>query len=259
MKKFTILLLLLFCGLARADTETINWYVGTTLYDTTSCQTGGDIILPTQPTKRGHTFQGWYFYTPIEYLESTGTQYINTGYIPTPLTRTEIELKFTENFKMTGTSFFGTANYTANFGTSSSGGKQIFFWFCVYQSSGCTATPNLMLDPAVTTTKQTLVFDPKNKRVSYGTAKIQNITATARAATQPMYLFAKNNGSSVDIFSARGMYVYAMRIYEDDILVRDIIPVLDENGVACMFDKMSSTFFYNAGTGNFAAGPIIGE
>lgn len=59
MKKFTILLLLLFCGLARADTETINWYVGTTLYDTTSCQTGGDINLPTAPTKRGYTFNGW--------------------------------------------------------------------------------------------------------------------------------------------------------------------------------------------------------
>ena len=59
MKKVLVLSVLLFCRLAFADTETINWYVGTTLYDTTSCQTGGDIDLPTPPTKRGYTFNGW--------------------------------------------------------------------------------------------------------------------------------------------------------------------------------------------------------
>ena len=46
-------------SIAHADTETINWYVDNSIYDTTTCQTGGDIILPTPPTKRGYTFHGW--------------------------------------------------------------------------------------------------------------------------------------------------------------------------------------------------------
>ena len=60
MKKFLICIFCaMFCGLARADTETINWYVGTSVYNTTNCESGGDIVLPTPPTKRGYTFNGW--------------------------------------------------------------------------------------------------------------------------------------------------------------------------------------------------------
>lgn len=44
---------------SRADTETVNWYVDNVLYDTTTCESGDDIILPTAPIKRGHTFNGW--------------------------------------------------------------------------------------------------------------------------------------------------------------------------------------------------------
>ena len=63
-----------------ATTETINWYVGGNVYDTTTCNTGGDVVLPNAPTApRGYHFAGWARYTPIEYLESTGTQWIDTG------------------------------------------------------------------------------------------------------------------------------------------------------------------------------------
>ena len=30
-----------------------------TNYTQTTCEAGGDIILPTAPTKRGYTFMGW--------------------------------------------------------------------------------------------------------------------------------------------------------------------------------------------------------
>lgn len=60
LKRFLIILSLLFSCALYAATETINWYAEDgTLYDTTTCQTGGDITLPTTPTKYGYTFQGW--------------------------------------------------------------------------------------------------------------------------------------------------------------------------------------------------------
>jgi hypothetical protein len=37
-------------------------------------------------------------------------------------------------------------------------------------------------------------------------------------------------------------------------VVRDYIPALDENGVACMFEAISGEFVYNDGTGDFLAG-----
>jgi hypothetical protein len=79
MKKIFISICSIVVCTAHANTETIQWYVDGNLYDTTTCQSGGNIILPTAPIKRGYTFAGWQSYTPIEYIESTGGQYIDTG------------------------------------------------------------------------------------------------------------------------------------------------------------------------------------
>ena len=70
---------------AFADTINLHWlnYDGTTYQDST-CTVSSDLIIPsTPPTRYGYTFTGWKLsnYIPIEYLESTGTQYIDTGYI----------------------------------------------------------------------------------------------------------------------------------------------------------------------------------
>ncbi len=62
MRKFLISASIIysgFLGISLADTETVKWYVDNSLYDTTTCQTGGDINLPTAPTKYGYTFTGW--------------------------------------------------------------------------------------------------------------------------------------------------------------------------------------------------------
>ena len=37
----------------------------------------------------------------------------------------------------------------------------------------------------------------------------------------------------------------------------DLIPVIDKNNVACLYDKVSGQFFYNQGSGNFNIGNII--
>ena len=53
--------------------------------------------------------------------------------------------------------------------------------------------------------------------------------------------------------------IYSSKIYNNNVLVRDFIPVLDPYGVPCMFDKVTNQYFYNAGTGDFIAGPVISE
>ena len=59
MKRLLVLFGILISTVCYADTETTNWYVNGELYDTTSCQSGGNINVPTAPSKRGYTFQGW--------------------------------------------------------------------------------------------------------------------------------------------------------------------------------------------------------
>lgn len=62
MKKIGIIFGTIFCIFAAyAETFTMTWLNEdiTTTYDTTTCEAGDDITLPTAPTKRGYTFMGW--------------------------------------------------------------------------------------------------------------------------------------------------------------------------------------------------------
>ena len=64
-----------------------------------------------------------------------------------------------------------------------------------------------------------------------------------------IHLFSdtRTTGATMNPFT-----IYAVKIYKAGTLVRSFIPVIDNNDVACMFDEVSRTFFYNQGTGNFA-------
>ena len=60
MKRFILTLIAIFiCTIAYAENITINWGVDNQTYTTTACEIGGDVALPTTPTKRGHIFRGW--------------------------------------------------------------------------------------------------------------------------------------------------------------------------------------------------------
>ena len=60
MKKALISLLAIYSINCYADTETINWYIDGNVYNTTQCESGGDVSLPPTPPERlGYTFTGW--------------------------------------------------------------------------------------------------------------------------------------------------------------------------------------------------------
>ena len=76
MKKF-LLLFIFIPGFASATTQTVNWYTDDNTHNTTTCTIGGDVTLPTAPTKRGYTFNGWKFAYDFSTLDATinGTSY----------------------------------------------------------------------------------------------------------------------------------------------------------------------------------------
>ena len=63
-------------------------------------------------------------------------------------------------------------------------------------------------------------------------------------------------GSTIN--SNNFMKVYYNRIYNaNNELIQDLRPCLDPNNVACMYDMVTGTYFYNQGTGEFIAGDVI--
>ena len=248
MKRVLILLSILFCGIAYAATETINWYMDGQTYATTTCQTGGDIILPTTPTKRGYTFKGWINHTPIEYLESTGTQYIDTGVYANGLIRMKAKI---ETMKA------GGAN-SAFSGVLHPGFTGI--WQIIYPYNGVDF--NVSQEEIIFNQNyigiQDFDVDQVNKKIELN-GVIKNMSKTPLPLAPghsniPLFRYQNELNPSGNYWYGK---VYYVQIYDNDVLVRDFIPVLDYNGTPCMYDKVERKFYYNAGTGQFIAGPAI--
>ncbi len=236
-----MLLSILCCG-AYADTINLHWLNedGTT-YQNSTCTVDSDLNIPTTPpTKYGYTFTGWKIanYIPIEYLESTGTQWIDTGVVPTNTTSIDFEFAYTV---LNGNQvIFGSRTkddwYNSN--------DQMFI-SCSNYSDGIYMFSG--------TSKVKALSGPISGNTFYKIV-VNNSSATS-TSTQPISLYALNDKGT---FLAHGkIKMKYVKIYDNDILIRDFIPVLDYNGVPCMYDKVEGKFYYNQGTGQFIAGPVL--
>ena len=80
----------------------------------------------------------------------------------------------------------------------------------------------------------------------------QPMTATGRSKN--LYLWTIGTAKSYKLTNTK---IYGVKIYRNNILEADIIPVIDLDDTICMYDKVGNRFLYNAGTGNFIAGTDI--
>ena len=74
---------------------------------------------------------------------------------------------------------------------------------------------------------------------------------TFPADARNLYLFARNS-PAVDGYAR--MKLYSCAIYDGGIKIRDFKPCLDADGVPCLYDLISKTAFYNQGSGSFTWG-----
>ncbi len=254
MKKLLVLLLsLLFTTALYADTETIKWYVDGSVYNTTTCQTGGDINLPLAPTKYGYTFQGWRekSYTPLEYIEATGIQYIDTGYFPNKDTSVKIAYMRTDtinqNMAVLGCADYGDASNSKN------GLVRLLVPNRIGFGGNESGTVTTISEGDTTRIKYELYY---NKNV----VSIKDIhtwtfpTNGEWFANYTLFLFARNTSGRME-FPFRGR-IYYCQIWDGENLSHNLIPAIKNNTVG-MYDTVTKIFFTNSGTGNFIAGPEV--
>ena len=77
---------------------------------------------------------------------------------------------------------------------------------------------------------------------------------TATGTSKNLYLWTIGTTKRYKLTNTK---IYGVKIYRNDILEADIIPVIDLDDIICMYDKVSNKLLYNAGTGNFIAGTDI--
>ena len=72
----------------------------------------------------------------------------------------------------------------------------------------------------------------------------------------PFYLYQFNSAGAFYSEKAAPQRLYGFKMWHGETLVADMLPAR-KDGVCCLFDKVTQTFFYNIGSGEFIAGPRV--
>ena len=204
-------------------------------------------------------------YTAIEYLQGDGTAYIKTDYFPSVGDLVELKFAATQTkwdyvFSMykRGSALYGFITrmaYTA--GTSTGFTRRL-------PSDGMDYNARVAFN-----CEQNVVYTLKEmepgKATIYNEAgeglltMVDEKASTFAEPTNPIFLWTQSNEDTPWGADRCETRIYAFKIkdaYGETKM--DLIPVLDGNGVACLYDKVTKSFLYDAAGGNtFIAGGTI--
>lgn len=183
-------------------------------------------------------------YTPVRYLYSKGA-YINTGIYPSSDTNIDCLFRFYNSGTTARTAFgaycsnpvfnigFQTLNTAFRFYVSTNNNLNYYYDFSVNEN-------NKYPLPRFTFFGNNITFGDVTTTIDRKTSSARNV---------PIYIFVANVDGTAGVTD--GTAIAYFKIYDGETLVRDYVPCLDDNNVPCMYDKVTKTPYYNAGTGNF--------
>ena len=192
--------------------------------------------LPT-PTKEGYTFAGWGIlenkYQQVEYVENTGSKYIDTGVKMDSNKSFEIMFKYTSptNRYSTGLivgSYDGTVNANA---LSFHQGN-----FATHTVSGSPA----ILKSADTTNTHVVIWNAQTNQASIDGGSAISMSPTG-TSNNTWYLFGGNYDDGLN-YSSQGS-IYYMKIYDGGNLIRDFVPAVEiDTGIVGLYDNVNRNF-----------------
>lgn len=245
--------------------KTVKWDTGEDVYETKIVK--GGYLEEIEVEKEGFDFVGWYkdgekfdFTQPvngnitlvaeweeltweeIDYIESSGTQYIDTKFIPNQNTRVEVRFLFTENLTSNAWIFGARTTYQQNdFGFCALYPSLIFFSaFGAKEYSGV----------SVQVSKEYIVN--KNKNVTTINGSSNTLSTSTFTSPTTLALFGNHEPSGFKGLSK--IMLYYAKIYDNDTLIRDFIPIKLNTGKYALLDKVNNQVYRNAGTGEFIGG-----
>ena len=179
----------------------------------------------------------------VEYIESTGTQYIDTGYTCSQDDSYTYVMSgdFTGNTnKWNGANAYLQMQYSYN-------------KVGIGVGNTATLTGNDTIVCQYKNRKETLVVNGENI-----TTRDWNNQYSNPNVKIGIFKLGEQSNTWYREQGIKGKLT-SFQLYKDDVLVRDYVPVVDKNDVACLYDKVSGQMFYNVGTGQFAVGAEIKE
>jgi hypothetical protein len=178
-------------------------------------------------------------YTRVEFLESTGTQYIDI----------ESEIKYSCSVKCDAQ--YTTPTYFHQLWGWQDSGRYLGPWMTSSGSGGFMYnTESKNAEMKVANKRMLYTFDGKNARAGLGNAYLNFIKAADIELGFASAIFCgKTRNGATWMSSAR---IFSFEIAENDEAIRlQYIPALDSTGTPCMYDLVTRKPFYNSGTGDF--------
>ena len=190
-------------------------------------------------------------YTAVNYLQSSGTQWIEMGVAPNQNTKAVLKIKINKFNGINGFSLIGSrtdANSDDQFTTYLDDYNGTRFLFRVDGRTEAISWKGLTTDKIYIVT---LSGTEMKAELEDGTTVFsKTFSVNDFTSTVTMALF-RAKGVSGTYFQGR---IYSCKHYSGDELIQDFQPCLDAEGVPCMFDFVSQKSFYNKGTGSFTWG-----
>lgn len=182
-------------------------------------------------------------YTKLDYIESHGTEYFDTGFKPNQDTRVVMDCNL-YSYSAIGYIFGcrgnNSQNYANRYGILYNGSYRTDYGV----GNGPSYSSSL--------TYGTRVTIDKNKRVcTIGNESLTNAESTFQSLYN-MALFCAIEGGTPKLFT--NVQLYSCKIYDNGTLVRDFIPAMNASGTIGLWDDVNSTFYTNAGTGTLTTG-----
>lgn len=188
-------------------------------------------------------------YRQVEYIETTKTQYIDTGVVPNENTRTFCDFQYTKDpvvgdydFAVFGSRYsYNIRAYYVSFRGSHDES--------IYGMNGAFRTNRAFND----TERHTVDFS--NNAVYVDNIYQFAMGIDAFTGEHSVFLGAVYQPSNVGTIRTSEIKIYSAKMYQDDILIRDYIPCYRKSdGVIGMYDLVNNEFYTNAGTGEFLKG-----
>ena len=181
-------------------------------------------------------------YAELEYIESTGTQYIDTGVKPSGSTRVICSASF--QVQKTGSWLFGARD----------GNGVNAYGFLTYESE-------YRSDYGVTRPRIPSKYGPdleidKNGPNTYINGTLVDSADLASFSTKDSLLIGANvTDGGVSGFSKATHKKYY--IYNESTLVREYVPCKNGSGVPGMYDTIGGKFYKSSGSDDFIGGPPV--
>ena len=182
-------------------------------------------------------------YTELEYIESTGTQWIDTGVVPG---QSDFQIEMDVQPGALTENWFMTINPSM-----SDQGRAGFLQVGIWSSLFALHLTGIVVDGV----------DPASMVRKYITLAVSGANASLQvdsvySVSNPYYQTGSYRNHSV-AFMGPPVRCYGMKIFLDGVPARNFVPCKDLSNDIGLYDTENNQFYGNAGTGTFIAGPEI--